>query len=342
MDVVILQNYFTPYRHALFEAVAEGCETLTVVHSRRPEQDGRLWRAEPSVSYTSLAAPSFSLGPLVFFAMPRQVLRQARKKVFVLHDDNPANLAMIGWAAWLRLSGARTLLWSEHIPGSGGGLKACYQHICSWLLQRLVHRTIAFSKMTEEYVLSRTPNARVERMLQSVPQPTSAGPLRSGRIRRFGFIGSGQARKNLDALLAAFATIQDAELHVAGVPARDADPRITWWGYVDGQRREDFFVAIDMLVLPSLKEPWGLVVNEALDRGAFAMVSDRCGSREMVAAIDPELVFAPTTEGIAAALAHWCGRAIEDLREKAATTARTYGTPAAAKRFIEILADVRR
>jgi len=341
-DVVILQNYFTPYRHKLFEAMGGELGRMTVVHSRRPDQDGRKWREEPSVNYTTLRAPSISIGPLVFFAMPWCVLRNARRKIVVLHDDNPANLSMIGWAALLRLFGARTMLWSEHIPSSDRGLKARYQRGCSWLLERLVYLVVAFSSMTETYVRGLAPRCRVERMLQSVPRPATAPSPRSGRIRRFGFIGSMQPRKNLDVLLAAFAAIEDAELHVAGVPPREADPRIKWWGYVDGGAREDFFASIDMLVLPSLKEPWGLVVNEALDRGALAMVSTECGSRDMVEAIDSGLMFAPTRDGIEAALRRWSTHDIGALGDKAARVARDYSTSAAAKRFLDIIADVRR
>lgn len=339
-EAVILQNYFTPYRQALFEAMGNELESLTVVHSRRPEQDGRNWREEPSTNYATLDAPSMTIGPLVLFAMPWRVLQKARHKVIVLHDDNPANLAMIGWSALLRLLGARTLLWSEHIPTQDRGLKARYQRACSWLLQRLAHRVVAFSTMTETYVRELAPGAKVDRMLQSVPQPPMSSPRRSGPIRRFGYIGSAHARKNLDGLLAAIANT-DAELHVAGVPPRDTDPRIKWWGYVDGAARDEFFATIDMLVVPSLREPWGLVVNEALDRGALAMVSTECGSREMVEAIDPALVFVPTPEGIEAALRRWSGQDVDGLRDSAARVALAYSTAAAARHFLDIIADVR-
>jgi len=50
--------------------------------------------------------------------------------------------------------------------------------------------------------------------------------------------------------------------------------------FIDGQpwyRVPDYLALADVLVLPSLSEPWGLVVNEAMVCGMPVVVSDRCG-----------------------------------------------------------------
>lgn len=39
----------------------------------------------------------------------------------------------------------------------------------------------------------------------------------------------------------------------------------------------DYYLKADCLVLPSISEPWGLVVNESLYHGCPAIVSDKCG-----------------------------------------------------------------
>ena len=44
----------------------------------------------------------------------------------------------------------------------------------------------------------------------------------------------------------------------------------------------DEFAKNDVLILPSLIEPWGLVVEEALYFGLPVLVSDRCGSSELI------------------------------------------------------------
>lgn len=343
-ETIIFQNYFTPYRHVLFERIGRKLPGLTVLYSQGPEQEGRRWVEEAPSTYAARRLPSLKLGPLVFFAVPWKLLGGGRRKVVVLHDDNPAGLSMVVSAVLFRVLGARTLLWVEHTPTSGRGIKLGYQHLCSRVLMALTRHVVAFSSMSEAYIRILRPQARISRMVQSVPQPATAPAPRSGCIRRFGFIGSAQPRKNLAALLHAFGGLcgEDVELHVAGVPPRGGgDKRVLWWGYVDGEERERFFSAIDMLVLPSLQEPWGLVVNEALDRGALAMVSKACGSRELVGNIDPALVFEPTSSGIAAALERSLSLDAAALRERAAIAAKAYSTDAAAERLSVIIDSVR-
>lgn len=339
-EVVVFQNCFTPYRHALFEEIGAQVERLTVVYNRRPSQVGRRWEEVRPTNYESLVAPNVGIGPFVFFVTPLRLLRRSRQAVFVLHDDNPANLAMIFWAIVLRLLGATTLLWCEHTQTEGGGVKLRYQKLCSWLLNLLSSKVLAFSKMSREYVLRVAPQAKICAMVQSVPAPENRHERVGGTVRRFGFIGSEEPRKNLAVLLAAFREVGQGTLHVAGVSGRKEEALISWWGYVEGQEREAFFDNIDMLILPSLREPWGLVVNEALERGALAMVSSVCGSREFVERIDPALVFEPSVEGIKGAIAHWFGRNLDDFRRKADEAVGEYSTEKAASLFLSAIGDL--
>jgi glycosyltransferase involved in cell wall biosynthesis len=74
-------------------------------------------------------------------------------------------------------------------------------------------------------------------------------------------VGSGPMQQELQALVASLG-LQQA-VHFAGAAGIDTLP-----GY---------FLDATCLVLPSRREPWGLVVNEALSYGCPAVVSDRCG-----------------------------------------------------------------
>lgn len=84
--------------------------------------------------------------------------------------------------------------------------------------------------------------------------------------------GDGPSRKRLEALSFALGLSEATEFN----------------GGVDAQRLATEYARASCLVLPSLSEPWGLVVNESLHYGCPVLVSDRCGCV-------PELVLDDTT-----------------------------------------------
>lgn len=45
----------------------------------------------------------------------------------------------------------------------------------------------------------------------------------------------------------------------------------------------EFMQHNDVLILPSLHDGWGAVVNEAMTLGLYVIVSDRCGAKALIA-----------------------------------------------------------
>ena len=110
---------------------------------------------------------------------------------------------------------------------------------------------------------------------------------RSNGSPGFLYVGRLAEEKNLDVLLSAFrwfhAEHPDATLRLAGDgPLRArleswAGPGVIFLGALDQDGLAAEYLAASALVLPSLREPWGLVVNEALSYGCPVLVSERCG-----------------------------------------------------------------
>jgi glycosyltransferase involved in cell wall biosynthesis len=104
------------------------------------------------------------------------------------------------------------------------------------------------------------------------------------------YVGRLEASKGVQVLLSAFARAvaeeSDLCLAIAGdgslrahVEATAAKPdcRVTYLGRLSGDDVLRTYLAADLLVLPSLFEPWGLVINEAMACGLSVIVSDRVG-----------------------------------------------------------------
>jgi glycosyltransferase involved in cell wall biosynthesis len=117
-------------------------------------------------------------------------------------------------------------------------------------------------------------------------------PARNGEAEVL-FIGQFEERKGLADLLVAFAELGDvrARLRLVGngslepdVTRRAAqDPRIDVVGYLPQERLPDALARARCLVLPSIttaldREPWGLVVNEAMHAGLPVIATDAVGA----------------------------------------------------------------
>src|SRR5579872_6068251 len=73
-----------------------------------------------------------------------------------------------------------------------------------------------------------------------------------------------------------------------------ATPNVCFAGYVPNEALVQWYQEHDVLILPSLKEPWGLVVEEALNYGLPVLVSNRVGcAKDIVEHWQTGLVFDP-------------------------------------------------
>jgi 1,2-diacylglycerol 3-alpha-glucosyltransferase len=109
----------------------------------------------------------------------------------------------------------------------------------------------------------------------------------------FLFVGRLAPEKNLDQLLRSFWTYRQRggqwELVIAGDGPHRADlmalarsmnlaGAVTFAGHRTTQELLPFYAFASAFVLPSLREPWGLVVNEAMAAGLPVLVSRVCGA----------------------------------------------------------------
>jgi glycosyltransferase involved in cell wall biosynthesis len=119
----------------------------------------------------------------------------------------------------------------------------------------------------------------------------------SSHSPRYLYVGRLSREKSIDHLLRAFALVQklraSSRLIIVGKGPQEGELRrlAETLGIADGvefagskfdQTLIDEYLRASCLILPSYSEPWGLVVNEALSFGCPVIVSNRCGSVELV------------------------------------------------------------
>jgi len=100
-----------------------------------------------------------------------------------------------------------------------------------------------------------------------------------------------------------------ARMRAGPGPAGSMDERIHRLGPLSPERLRDVYAACDVLVVPSIRtatfrEPWGLVVNEAMNRSLAVIASDEVGAAAGGMVRDGENgLIVPASDGIALAAA---------------------------------------
>lgn len=170
-------------------------------------------------------------------------------------------------------------------------------HVLSALPVRRLYRSadavVTYGPHVSAYV-----RARGARNVHEAPQsvdnawwsaaPEAAPPLprdAEATGTRFLYVGRDDAGKGVDVLLEAFAGMPaECELVLAGPgPGHARTPRVRSLSPLAPEQLRALYAAADVLVVPSVRtrtfrEPWGLVANEAMNRGLAVIASDEVGA----------------------------------------------------------------
>jgi glycosyltransferase involved in cell wall biosynthesis len=134
----------------------------------------------------------------------------------------------------------------------------------------------------------------------TIPHPVGIRPRSpqlsrtyGGQTLRLGFLGRFDNKKNLDLLIEAASRCPYVELRIAGAGPEEQrlrslsehleiGDRAVWLGFLTGAEREDFFASIDLLMMPSAFECFGMAAAEAIARGVPVLVTPTMGVSEIV------------------------------------------------------------
>ncbi len=106
--------------------------------------------------------------------------------------------------------------------------------------------------------------------------------------KRFLYIGRLSKVKNLKTLIELFNSLEEYFLTIVGDGeekeslAKMAKSNIIFKEPIENKKLKDEFLNNDIFILPSMIEPWGLVIEEALYFGLPVIVSQNCGSVELI------------------------------------------------------------
>jgi glycosyltransferase involved in cell wall biosynthesis len=352
LRLAVIVNMVAPYTKPLFARLAEreDCELL-VVSETTMERD-RHWEPERDLPFEHVLLESWTLDLAwlaagsgfrtrfdTYLYVPKRPLRPLdsfRPDVVVAGGggiwSSPANVAALaarrrkGWAIlpWWGSFTRPHPTWPRRIADPWVRHFMRSADACLAYGSRHTRDLLAMGVQPERIALAPITALVPERM------PERVWP-RSGSETRFLFVGRLIERKGLEVLLHAFERFPGGELWIGGdgplseaaTAAAAADSRIRVLGHVSAKELPALYAAVDALIVPSLYEPWGLVVHEGLGNGLPVIASDQVAAADdlIEPAVNGYVVRAGSVEALAGAmgeLAAWTTAQRERALERSA------------------------
>ena len=203
------------------------------------------------------------------------------------------------------------------IDGSRSELRRWQKLLLKRLYLRWTSLFILTSQLEVDDSLSSTETQRVRVIY---PVVDSGRTIRISERRRsaselkVGFLGRIHPKKNLDVLIAAIAELPehiclvvagdgpDADARREQVQTRGLERRVDWRGFVSPDRRPDLFDDLDLLVMPSSFESFGMSAAEAMLHGTPVVVSERTGIAEIIRRRGGGVIVSPEVQSVADAI----------------------------------------
>jgi len=117
-------------------------------------------------------------------------------------------------------------------------------------------------------------------------------------VKRFIYVGRLSKEKNLKYLINTFNDLPALQLNIVGFGVLEkelksiAKNNIIFHGAIENAKLPIFYQSNDVFILPSISEPWGLVVEEALNNGLPVIVSNKVGcSTEIIQEDENGIIF---------------------------------------------------
>lgn len=310
--VAVLLPVPTPYRELLLERFA-ACGPYQVLvlycRERQPSQSWRLGRPEYPALYLKNYAPPSWHGRFLIGAINPGVWRQLgafRPQAVIVYGYNSATtLWAILWALSHRvpllMRSDSNLLDEEAKPRSLLGVKRFFLR---WLTRRASGFLVVGAPNSQYWLHYGATPEKVFCAHYAVDndffrkEADRCRPVRvqtrceNGWQQRYLllYVGRLSREKGVDVLIEAMrrisATRPDIGLVIVGAgPERKALekqaqnlPQVFFLGFRDWDQLPRFYAVADLFVLPSRREPWGLVVNEAMASGLPVIASRKVGA----------------------------------------------------------------
>jgi glycosyltransferase involved in cell wall biosynthesis len=294
MKILFVQNYWTPYRNALFNELNKNYEVEVLYLSKI--DSARKWKKE-DCSYKYVELDSFNIG---FLVVSRNLtdFEVFGFDICVMGEMIFNAVSLLQLKKKLLKCNVRTIIWSGEIHERT--YTSLLRNYITTTLKKVFRSSLyngisefwAYSTKTFDMIYKKK---HMQASITVIPQAINIEIPMMHRyeppndVIRFIFVGYFRPEKNLKFLLDVFSELrEDLNLELLLIGSGDStlqiyeSSRIKFKGYLDKEAKVSVMQTAHVLILPSLREPWGLVVNEALALGMPVALSTSVGATDMV------------------------------------------------------------
>jgi len=302
--IAIIENKKTPYRPPVFESIGEQAE-VTVFYAGAGKS-GREWSSEHiAKNYNEKSILTFELGPLVIAPFLWYQLLVGKFDIMIPTTTSRLLFCSLIMTAVSYVTRAEIFVWTEYVQTEWENstdpsilMKAArklwrvFQKEARNTIYANSDRVVALSDLAAEAARQQAPQSvPIIASPQAFPSsklPNNRVPLTESDEFRIIYIGQLTERKGVDILIDAVKGINSPyELIIAGDGCKKEElerqtrneDRISIIGYINETEKAMLYETADLLVLPTRRDPWGLVVNEALHFETPVITTEAAGAK---------------------------------------------------------------
>ncbi|WP_263842088.1 glycosyltransferase family 4 protein [Salinibacter sp.] len=303
-SVLIQYREMSPYRLKLFEIL--GATFDLDVYFCEEVSDMRRW--ETDIEKYDIEYSCGNGVNILGVNFNKELLKKCSlgRDVIVISGMNEKNVFSLLMAIFIgKVKGSKIVLWSGFVQSQWHLKNRTVKNILGRIIRYIIAKTsdccVLYGPETEKYF--RQMGVKEEKLYEGTQYlPEDYLCNTNGRVPKVLrqhtgsdivlYLGYFKEEKGIKYLIDAFkmADLKDAVLVLAGDgPLYDEiskqysqDKNIVFPGYVDGPSKAWYYHESDLFVLPSLYEPWGLVVNEAMYHGLPVVVTESVGSKCLI------------------------------------------------------------
>lgn len=287
-SLLFITNVPSFYKIRLFNEISKSRELIVLfVEDAREQRDADFFSGEMKYRYFQVKSGKAMLWKMLYFLTKikfNEVIIDgwdrlvtffipfvvSRKKVACLIESSIYESKLVGWKAILKKA----------------FLGRCTCAYCSGIAQERLALSLGFKGKIIKFGGCG--------LLRYKAQPQYE---KRDKVKKFLYVGRLSPEKNLRLLVKVFKRFPNLSLDIIGYGPIEkelksmASQNVCFLGAVKNEDLYSHYCNADVFVLPSITEPWGLVVEEALNCGTPVIVSDKVGCREDLVTKDTGIVF---------------------------------------------------